>query len=262
MNSAANWPTQQIEQTIAPHLPDLHVEVLTQIESTNSELMRRARNGQREPVLMVAEHQTAGRGRMGRRWLSAEGKSSSLTFSLGLTLSPQEWSGLSLVAGLSIVRSLHADLRLKWPNDIWLHGRKLAGILIETASVGKDRFVVVGVGINIKQQNGSDLATPPAALEELLPEKDPPRTLLQIAAPLVHAIKMFEASGFAPFQAGFNERDALAGANVSLSDGTFGVAHGVNGIGALQLHTASGRIDISSAEVSLRPVGTSAFAMR
>jgi len=258
MSSAADWPTEQIRQAIAPDLPGCHVEVLGQIDSSNSELMRRARSGPAESVLLVAEQQTAGRGRLGRPWAGGEETGSSLSFSLGLPLSPRDWSGLSLAAGLSIVQSLHPELRLKWPNDVWWQGRKLAGILIETASVGADRYVVVGVGINIRKRDGTGFATAPAWLEELLPDMDAPRALLRIAAPLVRAIKMFEIRGFAPFQAAFNERDALYGVDVALSDGTAGIAHGVDGIGALQLKTALGLKSISSAEISVRPAPSSA----
>src|SRR5450830_805677 len=100
-------------------LPGFAVEVLAQIDSTNSELMRRARAGRLEPVLLVAEQQTAGRGRLGRQWFSEEGATSvgaqaSLTFSIGLPLAPADWSGLSLAVGVSVVQSLHPDLRLKW----------------------------------------------------------------------------------------------------------------------------------------------------
>ena len=258
MNGATNWPTEQIRQAIAPELPGFHVEVLARIDSSNSELMRRARSGPAECVLLVAEQQTAGRGRLGRHWAGGEETGSSLSFSLGLPLSPQDWSGLSLAVGLSIVQSLHPDLRLKWPNDVWWHGRKLAGILIETASIGTDRYVVVGVGINLKKRDGTGFATPPAWLEELLPDMDGPSTLLRIAVPLVRAIKTFEIRGFAPFQAAFNERDALYGVDLALSDGTAGIARGVDSIGALQLKTTLGLKSISSAEISVRPVPSSA----
>ena len=140
MNKQPNqWPAEVIWESVVTDHPGFSVEVLAQIDSTNSELMRRARAGRLEPVLLVAEQQTAGRGRLGRQWFSGTETSvaaSSLTFSLGLPLAPQNWSGLSLAVGLSIAQSLHPDLRLKWPNDIWWHGRKLAGILLETASQG------------------------------------------------------------------------------------------------------------------------------
>ena len=251
MISARDWPAQQIEQAIAPDLPDFHFEVLAQIDSSNSELMRRARDGQIQPVLLLAEHQSAGRGRLGRQW------SSDFSFSLGLPLAPDDWSGLSLAVGLSIVQSLHPDLRLKWPNDVWWQGRKLAGILIETASFGSSRYVVVGVGINIRPRDGTGLATPPAWLQELLPDLDRPQALLKIAAPLVQTIKVFEQLGFAPFQADFNRLDALRNVAVTLSNGTVGIAQGVDRCGALQLGTAQGLVAVTSAEVSVRPIGAS-----
>ena len=248
MGSAMEWPAQQIEQAIAPGLPDFRFEVLPQIDSSNTELMRRARDGQIQPVLLLAEHQSAGRGRLGRQW------SSDLTFSLGLPLAPNDWSGLSLAVGLSIVQSLHPDLRLKWPNDVWWQGRKLAGVLIETAGFGSSRYVVVGVGVNIRRRDGNGLATPPAWLQELLPDLDAPQALLKVAAPLVQTIKVFERHGFAPFQAGFNRVDALRKIPVTLSNGTIGIAQGVDHCGALQLATAQGLTHVTSAEVSVRPL--------
>jgi BirA family biotin operon repressor/biotin-[acetyl-CoA-carboxylase] ligase len=254
------WPAEAIWEAVAPALPGFTVEVLPEVDSTNSELMRRARAGRLEPVLLVAEQQTAGRGRLGRDWYSEESTGahkahgSALTFSLGLTLSPQDWSGLSLAVGVSVVQSLHPDLRLKWPNDIWLHDCKLAGILIETTSFGDLRYVVVGVGINIRERDATGLATPPAWLRQVLPQVDAPQALLRIVAPLVQAIKAFEAHGFAPFRTPFNARDALGGLGVTLSDGTVGVAQGVDGIGALQVQTAQGLQRITSAEVSVRPL--------
>jgi BirA family biotin operon repressor/biotin-[acetyl-CoA-carboxylase] ligase len=167
---------------------------------------------------------------------------------------------LSLAVGLSIVQSLHPDLRLKWPNDVWWQGRKLAGILIETAGFGSGRYVVVGVGINIRPPEDTGLATAPAWLQELLPDMDRVPALLKIAAPLVKAIKIFEQHGFAPFQAEFNRLDALRNVSVTLSNGTVGIAQGVDRCGALQLETAQGLIAVTSAEVSVRPLGASSGA--
>jgi BirA family biotin operon repressor/biotin-[acetyl-CoA-carboxylase] ligase len=248
------WQAEAIWEAVVPDLPGFTVEILPQVDSTNSELMRRARAGRFEPVLLVAEQQTAGRGRLGREWHSTAASVGALTFSLGLPLSPQDWSGLSLAVGVSVVQSLHPDLRLKWPNDVWLHDRKLAGILIETASFGDIRYAVVGVGINLLEPSAAGLATPPAGLREVLPGIDAPHALLRIAAPLVRTIKAFEASGFGPFQRLFNERDALGGVSVTLSDGVSGEALGVDGVGALQVRTAQGLQKITSSEVSVRPL--------
>eukprot|EP01137_Pigoraptor_chileana_P035569 Opistho-2@1824 len=94
---ALHWPSEDIWQAVYPLLPDFTVEVLPEVDSTNSELMRRVRAGQTAPVLLVAERQTAGRGRLGRQWLSDGGTAgAALTFSVALPLAPPDWSGLSL----------------------------------------------------------------------------------------------------------------------------------------------------------------------
>ena len=248
-NAEAIW------QAVAPLLPGFTVEVLPQVDSTNSELMRRARAGAGEPVLLVGERQTAGRGRLGRGWESAPG--ASLTFSLGLPLAPADWSGLSLAVGASVADSLHPAIRLKWPNDLWLDDRKLGGILIETANFGAggcgQRYAVIGIGLNIAAPAADGLSTPPAALHELLPAADAASVLERLAAPLVADVLRFAESGFAPFQARFDARDALRGRAVTLSDGTAGVAQGVNASGSLLVHTAAGPQAVSSSEVSVRP---------
>ena len=246
------WPAEAIWEAVTPGLPGFTVEVLPEVDSTNSELMRRARAGQLEPVLLVAETQTAGRGRLGRPWQSGA-PGDVLTFSLGLPLRLADWSGLSLAVGVGVAQSLHPDLQLKWPNDLWWQDRKLAGILIETTQVRDERYAVIGVGINIAPREATGLSTPPAWLQELLPEVDAPQALMQAAVSLAQAVLRFEAQGWVPFLPAYAARDALAGRAVLLSDGTSGQARGVDERGALLVHTAEGLKKISSAEVSVRP---------
>lgn len=266
------WPAEAIWQAVAPLLPGFTVEVLPSIDSTSSELMRRARAGRQEPTLLVAEQQTAGRGRLGREWhtgtYEGTGLLPALTFSLGLPLAPHDWSGLSLAVGVSVAESLQPELPavasgrprilLKWPNDLWLQDdRKLGGILVETASFaaapGEPRYVVVGIGLNLLPVLTEGLRTPPACLREVDAALTAPKALARIAAPLVQALLGFAEAGFAPFQARFAQRDLLAGRAVTLSDGTQGQAHGVTEDGTLLVHTARGMQAITSAEISVRP---------
>ena len=286
--SPIRWPAESIWQAVSPHLPGFTVEVLPEIDSTNTELLRRLKSGRPEPTLLVAEQQTAGRGRLGRQWHSQRGES--LTFSLGLALQPLDWSGLSLAVGISLAESLDPALAadryigphigLKWPNDLWLcvpeGERKLAGILVETASWEGQRYVVIGVGINIsaaaltavidasappaaKPVDNAASPTvspmPPAALQELVTGIDAPAALLRVVAPLVQTVQAFAQFGFAPFQARFARRDVLAGRSVTVLDGKNqleGSAHGVGVHGALLVHTADGMKEITSSEVSVR----------
>ncbi|MEO8654213.1 MAG: biotin--[acetyl-CoA-carboxylase] ligase [Ramlibacter sp.] len=248
----SGWAAEAIWEAVSPLLPAFTVEILPEIDSSNSELMRRARAGYLAPVLLVAERQSGGRGRLGRGWTSAPGDS--LTFSLGLPLAPLDWSGLSLAVGVSLAESLHPRIRLKWPNDLWLDDRKLAGILIETATTGPGvRYAVVGVGINLAEPPAAALATAPAGLRELQPDCAAGAVLQRVAAPLVQAIQAFENQGFAAFKTGFDARDALRDRAIVLSDGTTGVGRGITEQGALRVQTGGGITLVSSSEVSVRP---------
>lgn len=275
------WPAEAIWQAVEPQLPGFTIEIMPSIDSTNTELMRRAREGRQEPILLVAEQQTAGRGRLGRPWRSEVGDS--LMFSLGLPLAPRDWSGLSLAVGVSVAESLQPQVSmedratlqapkigLKWPNDLWLTGdRKLAGILVETASFMASgdhptsaggyfeqqalRYVVIGIGINVRAPQGEGLSTIPGSLQMVDSRWDAPQALAAVVPALVATVQAFARQGFAPLQQRFAARDALAGRAVSLSDGTQGTAQGVAADGALQVQTAAGLVGVTSSEISVRP---------
>jgi len=259
---AAPWFEDEIAGALAPLLPGVAVEVVAEIDSTSTELMRRAREGRHRPVLLVAERQTAGRGRLGRNWQSAqhERDPASLTFSLGLPLAPRDWSGLSLAVGVSVAESLDPDgaagVGLKWPNDLWVEDRKLGGILIETALFqpqASQRYLVIGIGINVGPREGGGLNTSPAWLQEWRPKVTAGEVLRELAPALVRDIRLFDEKGFVPFATRFAARDVLRGREVLLSDGTEGRCEGVGWGGELLVQTAAGMKTITSAEVSVRP---------
>jgi BirA family transcriptional regulator, biotin operon repressor / biotin---[acetyl-CoA-carboxylase] ligase len=169
MSTHMDWRVHALKALLDPYLPGLAIEVAARLESTNSTLVDRLRSSgsqpqarravDSQPCLLVAEHQTRGRGRLGRAWMSAPGVS--LTFSLALPMAPVDWSGLSLAVGVGLADALDPAvegrtrrLMLKWPNDLWLAdphapmgGRKLGGILIETVPAAGRRLCVVGVGL-------------------------------------------------------------------------------------------------------------------
>lgn len=297
-----HWGAEALWERLVQVLPDLSIEVVPRAGSTNTALLERARAipdtrsgeldvlvrrsvesgafGRRaidlQPCLLVAEHQTAGRGRQGRHWQSAAG--ASLTFSLSLPMAAANWSGLSLAVGVALADALDpadADapgphLGLKWPNDLWLmdgpvhgaaSGRKLGGILIETVAAGSGqdaaaaaRLVVVGVGLNVLAFEAEDARTGFAALCELDPAAAAPSVLARVALPLVEALQRFERSGFAPFADRFEARDLLRGRPVqtTLNEASQGIARGVSPEGALWVETAGGLVAVSSGEVSVR----------
>lgn len=248
-----DWPLAELQFAAAAAWPGMMLQVIGEIDSTNTELMRRARAGDEAPTVLVAERQTAGRGRLGRQWYSAAG--ASLTFSIGVPLQPANWGGLSLAVGLSLAESLHPTIGLKWPNDLWWRDHKLGGILIETLGTGAPRRAIVGVGLNVgaPPQTTPQLRTPAASLHEAVGPVLAPDVLLQVLPPLLRALAAFEQQGFAPLRERFHTRDVLRGRSVQLADGTQGSALGVDAEGVLWVQTAAGVYPVASGEVSVRP---------
>lgn len=282
------WGVEALWQDLEPLLPGMSIEVLARVESTNTTLLERVRSGNDsrfepnpygrrahdlQPCLLVAEHQTHGRGRMGRTWHSSPG--ASLTFSLALPLALTDWSGLSLAVGCAIADALEPlddaaaapRLQLKWPNDIWLvgdapgglPGRKLGGVLIETVPAGEQRMAVIGVGLNVSAETPAAETPFPtgfASLSELLPGLDAPAVLARVARPLIEALLRFPSQGFAGWQAAYARRDLLRGRQISA--GTLeGLAQGVNARGELLLQPAAGPLQaLSGGEVSVRLTAT------
>ncbi len=288
------WDAPSLWRQLEPLLPGLSVEIVENSASTNSDLLARARivrpgQGQRaangaaprmgrrqadtQPCLLVAEHQQAGRGRMGRAWQSSRG--ASLTFSLALPLAPRDWSGLSLAVGVALAEALQPAaaaasprLGLKWPNDLWLvdaaapgavaGGRKVGGVLIETLAAADQRLAVIGIGLNItpmRAPTAPELLDRIGCLRELDPLATAPGTLARIALPLVEALRTFESDGFAAFAERFAALDLLDGEAVVTTDPRLpqGTARGVDGQGGLRIEAADGLHVIHSGEVSVRP---------
>jgi len=284
------WGAEALWEQLSPLLPGLSVEVVARISSTNTALLERARVvapaaeegdvaqarrsgegtafGRRaadlQPCLLVAEHQTHGRGRQGRVWQAAPG--ASLTFSLALPLAPPDWSGLSLAVGVALADALDppadgtvARLGVKWPNDLLVldgdAGRKLGGILIETVAAGARRLAVIGVGINVTPLSGAADNAGYASVQEFDREATAPQVLARVAQPLVAAVLRFEREGFAGIAADFARRDVLRGraGRTTLPEVPEGVALGVTTAGALRVQAPGGTVhDVGSGEVSVR----------
>jgi BirA family biotin operon repressor/biotin-[acetyl-CoA-carboxylase] ligase len=257
------------------------IERVAETASTNADLLAWARSTDPgralAPRALVAGRQTAGRGRLGRRWEATP--DASLTFSLAWPLAASvDLSGLSLAVGAALAAALDprpgATLRigLKWPNDLWLvgpgePGRKLAGVLIETMPHGDARVVVIGIGINLLAQRVEAAASGVAWLAEIDAEAAAaPATLLErLVAALADALHRFERDGFAAFAADFATRDLLRGRRVRCEagpgPGRTGVADGVSAGGELLLRTSEGVVErIGSGEVSVRLDGEDPLA--
>ena len=129
---ALPWASADLQHSLQARLPGVQVQALASVDSTNTRVLQLLRGDGRLLQLVVAESQTQGRGRNGRVWQSAVG--ASLTFSLGLPFAPADWSGLSLAVGVALADAIEPlaegqvpRLQLKWPNDLWLADRPVAG---------------------------------------------------------------------------------------------------------------------------------------
>ncbi|KQW45795.1 MULTISPECIES: biotin--[acetyl-CoA-carboxylase] ligase [unclassified Roseateles] len=229
---------------------------LAECGSTNTEALAHLRGGG-GPLLVSADRQTAGRGRLGRAWQSDD---AALTFSIAVALPAElDLSGLSLATGCTVADVLDpagARIQLKWPNDLFLDGAKLGGILIETVPLPADRRgVVIGIGLNLQPlPEGADrsaFASGHAALQALDPTASAAVTLDRLAPALRAMLADFETLGFAPWQPAFARRDLAAGRRVRVGEQA-GTARGVTAHGELLLETSAGVLPVSGGELSLR----------
>jgi BirA family biotin operon repressor/biotin-[acetyl-CoA-carboxylase] ligase len=251
---------------------DLEVEVVESTGSTNADLLRRASEAAPErPVLRAADRQTAGRGRRGRSWHGAPRGSLLFSVALRWERAPADAAGVTLACALAVARCLEQariDVMLKWPNDILLDGRKLAGMLAEIAEdrAGR-RTLVIGLGMNLwlDQHTRAAIGHAVAELaERIAPAQlraDRERWLARLAEAIVAAARAFAQQGFAPLQHEFNARLAYRGEAVAAIGGgsganaIHGIVHGVDAQGLLHLESEQGARALASGELSLRVAG-------
>lgn len=240
------------------------IHVHDSIGSTNTALMAAALDGAADGTLFCAEHQQSGKGRRGRQWHSVPG--GSLTFSVlwRFETGLQSLAGLSLAVGLAIARAVNRHsrhpARLKWPNDVLVDYRKLAGVLVEVqGDMHGPAFAVVGVGLNVRlnevQRDAVDQAV--IDLAEMGVSVGRNRLLADCLLELHDVLGVFRQSGFAALREAWLALDAYAGRGVALSlpdtRRIQGVASGVDATGAFLLSDAGSAIHAySGGEISLR----------
>ena len=250
-----------------PLHPAIAVEVTDQVDSTSTELLRRAARRDIHGAVLAAEWQTAGRGRRGRVWTAVAG--GSLTFSLGWRFEQGAGfvAGLSLAVGVAVVRALEAEglsgVELKWPNDLVHRHLKVGGILVElNGDALGPSTVVVGVGLNIRlpQNVKRDIAQPVSDLATVAGRGAPPidrnKLLARLVSELAASLSQYAAQGFMPFAAEWQRRHAYQGKPVKLllPDGeqVKGTVAGVDSTGALVLADGPRRARFLAGEISLR----------
>ena len=225
--------------------------MLDAVDSTNAEARRRAEAGEGGPLWIAAREQTAGRGRRGRAWSTARGNLAA-TLLTTTARPPAEAARISFVAALAVADLVAAYappslVRLKWPNDVQLDGRKVSGVLIESGARPDGRlWLAVGVGVNLAHAP-TDVERPATALaDHLTPDHTRAPTLEEAADRLAAAFArwqaLWDAAGFAALADAWSARADL-GRRVSarLERETLeGVAEALEPDGALRLRLADG----------------------
>lgn len=264
------WPPDLLDAAVLRAVvPDrcaagpVWLELAQSLDSTNSELWRRpAAAG---CSVLLAERQTAGRGRLGRTWTSPQGAQVCLSVRRRFDAGLARLDGLSLAAGVAVVEALHQlgfdQAGLKWPNDVVVEGRKLAGLLVECRG---DRTgpaqAVLGIGINVRlaESDAAVIDQPWIDLARLSADgRPPPRNAIaaMVVVRLLEALDRFDREGMAPFLPRYAALDVLAGREVRLlaaRDAVEGRALGLAADGGLRVATATGEQVFHAGEVSVR----------
>lgn len=261
MTNARALDSRRIQDWLKPLTkitPTLQVE--REVDSTNSHLAR-LRADHRAVDIVIAEAQSAGRGRRGRRWISPPGAGLYLSLFRAFAGPVRRLETLSLVAGLAaagaIERCCAIRPGLKWPNDVLIDGRKLAGCLIDLGGSAGSSSAIIGIGINVDfgglegpDQPWTDLASVTGAV----PDRN--RLAALLIEQLTDDLDRFDAHGFAPFQARWADRDALSGRDVVACGPGKTVVHGqacgVDECGRLLLQASDRLHRLHGGDVTLR----------
>lgn len=238
------------------------LEVLLNTESTNSYLLDKASDHMGKRYAVLAEKQESGRGRRGRTWVSPFGKNIYLSMLWSFSGGLGSLEGLSLVVAIAVERALSElgvdDAKLKWPNDVYLNSKKLAGILLEVSGEYSGHCqVVIGIGLNIKlsEYDAESIDQPWAQLSEYLGDVDRNTIAATIISHLIKGIELFDKQGFNPFKEYWVSKDAFIDQEVDLmlpNKVRSGLAKGVNDKGELLLQTDDGLEVVNAGELSLR----------
>lgn len=251
------------EQAILSQVTQGNVSVIPVIDSTNQYLLERMHEME-SGAACIAEYQQAGRGRRGRQWFSPFGANLYMSMYWRLEQGPAAAMGLSLVIGIIMAETLRSlgadDVRVKWPNDIYLNDRKLAGILVElTGKTGDAAQIVIGAGINLAMRtaDASQINQGWINLQEAGVTVNRNELAARLINSLREALPLFEQEGLTPFVARWAALDNFINRPVKLLIGereVHGIARGVDSQGGLLLEQDGEIKAWVGGEISLRPV--------
>ncbi|MEZ3501828.1 bifunctional biotin--[acetyl-CoA-carboxylase] ligase/biotin operon repressor BirA [Pantoea sp. KPR_PJ] len=256
-------PMQLLDKdTIMAQLNHARLDVIPVIDSTNQYLLDRM-NTLQSGDACIAEYQQAGRGRRGRQWFSPFGANLYMSMYWRLEQGPAAAMGLSLVIGIVMAETLQQlgaqDVRVKWPNDLYLRDRKLAGILVElTGKTGDAAQIVIGAGINLAMRgaDADQINQGWINLQEAGITIDRNDLAARLINSLRDALPLFERDGLAPFTERWKALDNFINRPVKLLIGEreiHGIARGIDKQGGLLLEQEGEIRSWVGGEISLRP---------
>lgn len=246
---------------IAEMAPGWPVAVFDSIDSTNAEGLRAIGQGRSAPFLVLAERQVSGRGRRGRKWVSPFADNLYYSLVLRIDGGMRQLEGLSLVVGLAVMHTLRkvgvAGAGLKWPNDVLVGNKKIAGILLELVGDPADVcHVVLGIGINVNMLAAEEVDQQWTSVRlESGQVCDRNALAVQLSEQLQAYIQRHQDGGFSALQAEWQDGHLWQGRSVSLIAGTNqidGVVLGIDNQGALRLQVDGVEKLFSGGELSLR----------
>ena len=237
------------------------VSIHESLDSTNAQALREIAGGLPAPFIILAEQQSAGRGRRGRKWVSPFAENIYYSLVLRMDGGMRQLEGLSLVVGLAVLGALRDfgdfDAGLKWPNDILVGNKKIAGILLELVGDPADVcHVVIGIGINVNMMVASDVDQAWTSVRlETGRAINRNALIVALGRSLEIYLSRHEALSFAAIQAEWELNHLWQGREVSLIAGTHhvdGTVIGIDQQGALRLNVAGQEKTFSGGELSLR----------
>lgn len=242
-----------MKKTLSDRFPQCRVEVFETLDSTNTYCLTQARSQVETPLLVVADTQTAGRGRRGKTWYSPPQANLYLSLMLQRSAGAKDLSGLTLAVGVEIAKFLKnkglSDVALKWPNDIWVGQRKLGGILVEL----QGPYVVIGVGLNVNMPQDAPIEAEWVDLKQIVGETPSQEALaIGLTEALFKAFEGFMAGGMAAYHTAFQTLDALyqQPIRVRTEQGEFTTtAEGITAEGLLKISSPPGVL--TSGDVSV-----------
>ncbi|EJD6477807.1 MULTISPECIES: bifunctional biotin--[acetyl-CoA-carboxylase] ligase/biotin operon repressor BirA [Providencia] len=253
------------EEAIKKQIDDVNIIVEPVIDSTNQYMLERIAE-LKSGDTCLAEYQSAGRGRRGRQWISPFGCNLYLSMYWRLEQGPAAAVGLSLVVGIVIAEVLNRisqeKVKVKWPNDLYMNDKKLAGILVElTGKTGDAAHIIIGVGINIGMNN-NNIESSKSITQEWSSLRDEVENIErnELSANIIKSLReslvIFEHEGLKPFLERWFKLDNFLNRHVKLligNDVISGIERGVNDQGALLLQKDNGEIiPYIGGEISLR----------